>query len=856
MRNPGVVRELVSEALTDEEVRDLCFDKFWSVYDELSPAMSRKECIRRLLDYCVRRPSQLEVLLVDLERMAPEVYTGYRARLDAPYEPPSEPLTNKRIEPLSPCIVHPLPPAPTFLGRVNELRALHEFVAGERPGLLAMVGIGGAGKTAIVQKLLDELLADPQGWPDGLFVWSFYVSQDVNAFLETAYQYFSRGEAVHASGPANYFNLINILERNPGRPLIVIDGLERVQRPQSDAFGAFGDLTDPSLAQVVARLAAGLGRTKVIVTTRFPLVRLEPWRGRGFTQLAVDQLEIRDAIALLRRHGVRGDDAALLDLIDGYGAHALTLDHLGGYLHEYGDDDPGRAKALPEPSVESVRLEERRLSRVLHAYETALSPPELALLSRLAVFRFGTSARRLYDLFAATADLQIAGPLKGQSEAEIGNMLKHLLGLHLVLKESDREFTVHPAVRDHFYRGFANPTVFHQAVRRHFSSLVGRPGTALPDDLDTVDLLEELIYHTLKTNGLGEAEEIYRYRLGGYQHLAWNLGQFSRCIRILNQFPRCPDLSGLRWCYRAVGDLDAVRALIDPDDTWWLGMIGCLRSRFRETANLLAGNRDDPILAIARTLSGQERPDVLSSTPVWLGLPISPAECYIQAGRLDEAESYVRNYRATIEHEQRGYIWNDELARCDLTEAEIHRQRGELEECQRLVDQGMKWVLRSGSQEHLCLLSLARARLEASRGNTQSAEGMLGEGLHVAEQCGLGYYHIELLIEQADLALAKGQFSLVVDSCCTALNGMLRSTRGPAPIPNLDVQDLILLGANHPSCQYAWGAARASFLFGQALNLQGKSDESRKVHESLLDPMKRLGHPWLDKLESSLKSMA
>jgi hypothetical protein len=822
------------------------------VYDELSPAMSRKECIRRLLDYCLRRPSQLEVLLVELERMVPEVYAGYRARLDAPYEPPSEPLSNKRIEPLPPCIVHPLPPAPAFLGRENELQAIRAFVSSERPGLLALVGIGGAGKTALVEKLIIELLDDPRGWPYGLFVWSFYVSQDVNAFLETAYQYFSRGNAVHASGPANYFQLINALDRNPGHPLLIMDGLERVQRPQSDAFGAFGDLTDPSLAQVVGRLAAGLGRTKVIVTTRFPLVRLEPWQGRGFTQLPVDQLEIRDAVTLLRRHGVRGDDAALFEVIEDYGAHALTLDHLGGYLHEYGDDDPDRAKALPEPSVESVSLEERRLARVLHAYEGALSPPEVALLSRLSVFRFGTSARRLCELFAAPADPQISGPLKGKSEAEIGQMLKHLLGLHLVLKESDREFTAHPAIRDHFYRGFAHPIVFHQAIRRHFSSLIGLPGTALPENLETVDLLEELIYHTLKSNGIHEAEEIYRNRLGGFQHLAWNLGQFSRSIRILNEFPRCPDKAGLTWCYRGVGDLDAVRALTEPDDTWWLGMIGCLRGRFRETADLLVGNRDDPILAVAQVLSGQELPEALWSVPIWPGLPISPAECFIQAGRLDDAERYIRNYRAAIEHEQRGYIWNDELARCDLTEAEIHRQRGSLAECERLVDAGMDWVLRSGSQEHLCLLSRARALLEASRGNTQAAESMLGEGLHIAEQCGLGYYHIELLIEQADLALATDRIVLAIDCCTTALNGKLKPMRRAVSTTILEEQKLILLGAKHPACQYIWGDIKANFLLGRALKLQGRPDESRSMLEPLIDSMSRLGHPWREKLASTL----
>lgn len=48
VRNAGAVRALIDRALSEDEIRDLCFDHYPEVYRELAAAMSRRECIRRL----------------------------------------------------------------------------------------------------------------------------------------------------------------------------------------------------------------------------------------------------------------------------------------------------------------------------------------------------------------------------------------------------------------------------------------------------------------------------------------------------------------------------------------------------------------------------------------------------------------------------------------------------------------------------------------------------------------------------------------------------------------------------------------------------------------------------------------
>src|SRR5262249_25070974 len=96
--------------------------------------------------------------------------------------------------PPEPCVVHPLPPAPDFLGRERELKELLAFWDTGSRGVLALVGLGGAGKTALASRFLAEL-SNPGHVPrpGGLFVWSFYQEPDAGIFLQEAYRYFAGG---------------------------------------------------------------------------------------------------------------------------------------------------------------------------------------------------------------------------------------------------------------------------------------------------------------------------------------------------------------------------------------------------------------------------------------------------------------------------------------------------------------------------------------------------------------------------------------------------------------------------------------------------------------------------------------
>src|SRR3974377_1120263 len=90
-------------------------------------------------------------------------------------------------------VAHARPVAPRFVGRDDELAELRSRWAAESRGVIALVGLGGAGKTALAARFLEELaLSDNALPPDRLFVWSFYQEPDADRFLTEAYRHFAK----------------------------------------------------------------------------------------------------------------------------------------------------------------------------------------------------------------------------------------------------------------------------------------------------------------------------------------------------------------------------------------------------------------------------------------------------------------------------------------------------------------------------------------------------------------------------------------------------------------------------------------------------------------------------------------
>jgi hypothetical protein len=913
------------------------------------------------------------------------------------------PLLLMPPQPREPREVHRLPPAPHFVGREAETEALRGLWRTGFRGVVALVGLGGAGKTAVAARFLEELRAgEGLPRPASLFVWSFYQEPDAGLFLQEAFRYFAGDDAKEASAKGT--GLLHLLRESlaeGGPHLLVLDGLERVQRQGDEQPGSFGQIEDPLLKGLLTRVAEGSGNTTVLITSRFPLADLQPYRERGYRHLEVGGLGPEPARALLRLHGVKGDDAALGRLIESYGAHALTLDHLGGLLGQFLEGDPARAPSLPDATTGDRQV--LRLARLLRAYEEHLPDAERALLSQLCLLRrsvnreqieqlflcspavhartvrelcewsaygaqydkllsfdlqldlldafrstleealcaapiagpekifrqevtatvervvevcstrlddyiqvpslyagkesdaptdqlpLGTQDREvLRDLFARYLELrehpavaykeapmhvktvinfglpvlsqkpsdvvpedielglrrarqriayltakhfalrrvrelcrfyqkkwEVLGPLASLDAAGLTQVLDALVGRHLVLREAGDHFSVHPAVRDHFARLAAkDQAACHDLIREQLITLVQRPGVRRLEDPATLDLVEEALHHALQAGRVEEANDLYRHVLGGVRQLAWKLGEMTRGLRILRSFDPCPEPWDLAWFLRALGELDEAHSL-NPL-AYFRADIRLIQGRLAQ----VAAEGDSVRAATAAFLMGRT-----GSLPApVLSCAVPRLQLLLYQGKFEHAHQSVHAERL-----YQGMGWEGDRARCQLLLAELARRQAHLGSCRKQLSAAAEWVLHSGSVEHLGLYHLTRARTERSGDNAEAARRAVSEGLHLAGQCGLGLYHVELLCEQAELGLAGGDPAAAEQSAREALRR-----------------------AAAPDCQFQWGAVQAGHLLGQALARQSQTREARAILKETLAMRRHIGDPGADLTERLL----
>ena len=223
-------------------------------------------------------------------------------------------------------------------------------------GVLALVGMGGAGKTAITERFLrvlpGGLPADPDvvkdvslSAPRSVFIFSFYDAPNAEAFFEALQMWLDNSN--EGEKTRSLQQLFFKLQQTSG--LLVFDGLEKVQ--EDGVRGLLGRLASPKLREFLDRIAAGyVPDLSVLVTSRFPLADLRDARPKFFHLLPIDEIELPAGIQLLRARGVRSTDPQLASIVEACRRHALTVEFAGGYIAEFGGSNPPAIRRHPSIS--------------------------------------------------------------------------------------------------------------------------------------------------------------------------------------------------------------------------------------------------------------------------------------------------------------------------------------------------------------------------------------------------------------------------------------------------------------------------------------------------------------------------
>lgn len=748
-------------------------------------------------DYSVRHSSRRKILRSLCEQFGVEDESAWLLEPTPAVAADSSPAA----APLTPCMTHPLTRARYFTGREafrEQLVRWHaDAAAPER--VIAVVAVGGTGKTALVERFLRERGPDP----GGVMVWSFYEDPRASALLDRALSYFAGAKEERPGGQVE--RLIQVLGQG-SRHLLILDGLEAVQSEGGDGR-APGEVEDLGLRRLLRALAAGICGGRVLATSRFELVDLAPWEGQGLLTLHLPDLSGVEAHELLRSYGVQSGPE-LQGLLERVGCHALSVAMAGSYAGAFFGGNASAVTAALEPALAAMDDPlARRLRAVLSAYTQALSEPERELMCRLAVLPHGASLDLLRSVIASP---QVAGSLLGLEDAGLLRLLHRLGTLGLV--SPGPLHTLHPFVREHFRGLLGVPaSLIHEIARRRVEAeLGGRPGARISDP-GLLDRFESLLEHTFHSGRSLAAWQIYLHTLRGFNHLGLRLGEMVRGARILRLLDGA-DSSGRA---NAAQLPAAVRAQVAYDRGLYESALGDLASAERyyfaclEHAAAAGGALGQRLVTTTRRTIGyntwlrgelprathlvaeavaaaEEEGDhqVLARTLALAsalaqdrGQMERAGQLFAQAQQLEPGEPEARRglwlaeYLMGVgQHAQAKDMVQRNLARCQqrgwaglvahghtvLGHLVLQQNGAESAAAAEHLREALGWARRTGEVEMVLRCHVLAAELTLREGRGADAHKQTHEGLTLARPSGFGLFTIRLLNAQATAQLVAG----------------------------------------------------------------------------------------------------
>jgi len=592
-----------------------------------------------------------------------------------------------------------------FTGRAEELARLDRWAADPQVRLAAVTAWGGAGKTALVTRWIQEGGAARRPEIRGVFGWSFYADPSAEHWAEGLLGWAREELGIAVAGarrPAEA--VLGLLRAVP--LVLVLDGLEVVQ--EGPAGGGFGRLLDGTLREVLAGACQLKHDGLVLLTSRFPFADLESFDGSSARMLEVPAFTPAEGADLLAAAGGGWlPEEQRQDLVRAVDGHALATGVLAGLLADHLPADD--LAALRTGLGEATRTD-ARVSSVLGFYADRLAEADRYLLAAVSLFA------RPVDVGAvlAVADhkafgSRLAGWTPAIVQAAVRGRLAGLASWH-----PDETISAHPLVRDAF-----RPLVMAAAGIAADTALAEMPTgkvTSRADGLRVVEVIELL----LDAGQWRAADDIYTNRCseGVWKNLpAARLGQ-----RVATAFVATPgrraacanQLSASRFGYYAnqiglyamyAGDLAtaeeyqslAIRHYRADGDTKELSV------NLRNLAECLGllGQTGPGLDAAAEALTCAEtvgNPSTIAATHSYMGRlatlggdTVEAERQFLAADRIQVSEGYEGSYHLyslhgiwwadflaltgrqnparmlTLRNSEIGqrYSWNEDVARCD-----------------------------------------------------------------------------------------------------------------------------------------------------------------------------------------------
>jgi tetratricopeptide (TPR) repeat protein len=444
-----------------------------------------------------------------------------------------------------------------LVGRREELNLLTDWVA--RPPsdvyharVLALVAIGGMGKSALAWHWWNEIAPQEMKPLAGRMWWSFYESDArFENFTARALSYVTGrplAETEKVPHRDREDQLLRIFDREPH--LVVLDGLERelvayaridaahladedldaetahkiaqpTGLPGAATQSLVGDAklrqtADPRTGHFLRRLTQ-VRAARILVTTRLFPYELQEVNGKplpGVFVTFLPGLSDDDAVELWRSLGISGARDALVPFFRSFEGHPLLVRALAGEIardrRSPGDFYKWKERH-PDFNPFALPLVQSK-SHVLEYALKGLAPEELALLRAIAGFRMPAAYETLAALLVGEDRSTQPFSREDAFDRALANLDDH--GLVGWDRRANR-YDLHPIVRGVVWSatGAGDRQVIAERMRAHFE-----PMPVI--DLDTVERLDdltpaiELYVSEIRLGRFDEAFKVYVERLG------------------------------------------------------------------------------------------------------------------------------------------------------------------------------------------------------------------------------------------------------------------------------------------------------------------------------------------------------
>ncbi len=348
------------------------------------------------------------------------------------YYPTEDILIKPPLPPLLLSLHNQIPPEPNFVGRKETLEVITQWYKSEDIKIGTLIGWGGSGKSALARKWYDSLDKNSIK-PDSIFWWGFYRNPYLDRFLEELLRYLNRGR-IDVSGIKTSWQKAERIKEfiTDAEYLIVLDGLEEMQKEEKEGLGA---MKDRDFQEILRYIADSRFKGLCLITTRLPLTDLRGYP--SYKTLDIEELSNEDTRLLFRKIGVSGSDEEIDAIWRDFGGHTLSLVLLANYLGAGGNINKAK-EILPFYQDKEVG---GKTHRILLWYDKQLNEDQRRFMEIFSLFRQAVGENEFEGVFQDRIKIE---------PFHFKRMVDDLCHRRLISKGSDDTYTTHPLIKGYF----------------------------------------------------------------------------------------------------------------------------------------------------------------------------------------------------------------------------------------------------------------------------------------------------------------------------------------------------------------------------------------------------------------------